>query len=60
MEADPKLIGISGSPTIVYKVERIPKGKATRQAKVVDGSNKEQIREVVARLLQALSTMAIK
>lgn len=60
IEADPKFIGISGSPTIVYKVERIPKGKAARQAKVIDGSNKEQIREVVTRLLQALSTMAIK
>jgi len=60
IEADPKLIGISGSPTIVYKVERIPKGKATRQAEIIDGSNQEQIRKVVARLLQSLSTVMIK
>ncbi|MGI0047175.1 MAG: electron transfer flavoprotein subunit beta/FixA family protein [Nitrosotalea sp.] len=60
IEADPKMIGISGSPTIVYKVERIPKGKATRQAEIVDGSDREQIRKVVARLLQSLSTMVIK
>ncbi|MDE1727379.1 MAG: electron transfer flavoprotein subunit beta [Thaumarchaeota archaeon] len=60
IEADPKLIGISGSPTIVYKVERIPKGKATRQAEVIDGANQEDIRKVVARLRQSLSTMVIK
>lgn len=60
LEADPKLIGISGSPTIVYKVERIPKGKATRQAEIVDGSDREQIRKVVARMLQSLSTRVIK
>lgn len=60
IEADPKLIGISGSPTIVYKVERIPKGKAARQAEIIDGSNQEQIRKVVARLRQSLSTVVIK
>lgn len=60
IEADPKMIGISGSPTIVYKVERIPKGKATRQAEIIDGSDREQIRSVVARLCQSLSTMVIK
>lgn len=60
IDADPKLIGISGSPTIVYKVERIPKGKATRQAEVIDGQDREQIRKVVARMNQILSTMVIK
>jgi electron transfer flavoprotein beta subunit len=58
--ADPKLIGLAGSPTIVYKVEKIPKGKAGRQAEVIDGSSNEQIGKVVARLRQALSTMVIK
>lgn len=60
IESDPKLIGIAGSPTIVYKVERIPKGKATRHAEIIEGSNREQIRKVVARLLQSLSTGIIK
>ncbi|MDE1763560.1 MAG: electron transfer flavoprotein subunit beta/FixA family protein [Thaumarchaeota archaeon] len=60
IEADPKLIGISGSPTIVYKVERIPKGKATRQAEIIDGSDQEQIRRIVAKMRQSLSTMVIK
>ena len=60
IDADPKMIGIAGSPTIVYKVERIPKGKDTRQAEVIDGTNLEEIRKVVAKLKQALATMVIK
>ncbi|MGI0073630.1 MAG: electron transfer flavoprotein subunit beta/FixA family protein [Nitrosotalea sp.] len=60
IDADPKMVGISGSPTIVYKVERIPKGKATRQAEVIDGTNLEEMRNVVTKLRQSLSTMVIK
>ncbi len=60
IEADPKMIGIAGSPTIVYKVERIPKGKATRQADVIDGQDAEQVAKAVSRIRQALSTMVIK
>ena len=60
IDADPKAVGIAGSPTIVYKVERIPKGKATRQAEVIDGTNLEEIRKVVAKLRQSLTTMVIK
>src|SRR6476661_10869562 len=36
---DPKFVGLPGSPTIVYKVEKIPKAKASRKAEVVDGSD---------------------
>lgn len=57
---DQKLVGLPGSPTIVYRVERIPKGKANRQAEMVDGSNPEEIGKVVNRIRQALSTMVIK
>jgi electron transfer flavoprotein beta subunit len=57
---DQKLVGLPGSPTIVYKVERIPKGKANRHAEMVEGSNPEEIGEVVNRIRQALSTMVIK
>lgn len=60
ISADPKQIGIAGSPTIVYKVERIPKAKATRQAQVVDGGDVDQIRQVVAKITQSLSTLVIK
>lgn len=58
--ADPKLVGLPGSPTIVYKVERIPKAKASRIAEVVDGSSREQLRKVAARMYEALGGMVIK
>jgi electron transfer flavoprotein beta subunit len=57
---DKTIVGLAGSPTIVYQVERIPKGKATRQAEVFDGSNSEHIRKVVAKMREALSAMVIK
>ena len=57
---DPTLVGLPGSPTIVYKVERIPKGTATRQAEIIDGSDPEQIRKVVSKMKEALSAMVIK
>lgn len=57
---DPKFVGLPGSPTIVYKVEKIPKAKPTRKALVVDGSDPHQIKEVVMRMNQALSRMVIK
>jgi len=49
---DRKLVGLPGSPTIVYKVERIPKGKATRIAEIVDGSNRDQISKAVTKNVQ--------
>jgi electron transfer flavoprotein beta subunit len=57
---DPTLIGLPGSPTIVYKVERIPKGKANRQAEVLDGSDPEHIRKAVSKMKEALAAMVIK
>ncbi len=57
---DLKFVGLPGSPTIVYKVERIPKGKATRQAEILDGSNQEDLRKAVAKMKEALSAMVIK
>lgn len=57
---DLKMVGIAGSPTIVYKVERIPKRKAARQAEIIDGTDLEEMRKVAARLRQSLSTMVIK
>ncbi len=58
--ADKTLVGLPGSPTIVYKVERIPQGKAKRQAEVLDGSNPEHIRKAVSKIREALSAMVIK
>ena len=57
---DPKLVGLPGSPTIVYKVERIPKAKASRKAEVIDGANREQIARVVSNMYEALGGMVIK
>jgi electron transfer flavoprotein beta subunit len=57
---DETLVGLPGSPTIVYKVERVPKSTATRKAEVVDGSDPEQIKKVVARMKEALDAMVIK
>src|ERR671910_900813 len=47
---DLKFVGLPGSPTIVYKVEKIPKAKASRKAEIVDGSDSEQIRKVVTKI----------
>jgi electron transfer flavoprotein beta subunit len=57
---DPKLVGLPGSPTIVYKVEKIPKAKASRKAEVVDGSSREQLRKVAAKMYEVLGGIVIK
>src|ERR687886_1191973 len=57
---DLKFVGLPGSPTIVYKVEKIPKAKASRKAEIVDGSDSEQIRKVVTRIHEVLGGMIIR
>jgi electron transfer flavoprotein beta subunit len=57
---DLKLVGLPGSPTIVYKVEKIPKAKASRKAEIVDGSDSEQIRKVITRIREVLGGMIIR
>lgn len=58
--ADLSLVGLSGSPTIVYKVERIPKGKANRNAEVIDGTDPETIHKLVIKMHEAMSRMVIR
>ena len=58
--ADPKLVGLPGSPTIVYKVEKIPKAKASRKAEVIDGSDRVQLRKVAVKMYEVLEGMVIK
>jgi electron transfer flavoprotein beta subunit len=60
LEVDPKTVGLPGSPTIVYKVEKIPKAKASRKAEVVDGSDRQQLRRVAAKIHEVLGGMVIK
>ena len=57
---DLSLVGLPGSPTIVYKVERIPKGKANRNAEVIDGSDSEAVRKVVIKMQEAMARMVIR
>jgi electron transfer flavoprotein beta subunit len=58
--ADTKMVGLPGSPTIVYKVEKIPKAKASRKAEIVDGSDREQLARVAAKIHEVLGGMVIK
>jgi len=48
---DPSLVGLPGSPTIVYKVEKIPKAGASRRALIVDGSDSLQLSTVAEKML---------
>ncbi len=53
---DPKLVGLLGSPTIVYKVERIPKAKASRKTRIVDGSNVDELNDLGKKLLEIVDS----
>ena len=57
---DETLVGLPGSPTIVYKVERVPKSTATRRAEIIDDSDPVQLQKVVGKIKEALSAMVIK
>jgi electron transfer flavoprotein beta subunit len=58
--ADTKFVGLPGSPTIVYKVEKIPKAKPTRSASIINGPDPNEIRKVVSKMNQVLGGMVIK
>lgn len=60
LEVDPKKVGLPGSPTIVYKVEKIPRAKASRKAEIIDGTNREQLQRVAAKIYEVLGGMVIK
>ena len=51
---DPKLVGLPGSPTIVHKVEKIPKARTNRSAEIVETTNQEAITNSVNKLLQLI------
>lgn len=58
--ADTRYVGLPGSPTIVYRVEKIPKAKAKRKAEFVDGHDEAQLENVAKKLLQAATEAPIK
>lgn len=56
---DPKLVGLPGSPTIVYRVEKIPRAKTSRMAEIVDGSNQDQLRTVAKKITDMIKVREI-
>jgi electron transfer flavoprotein beta subunit len=58
--ADPRFVGLPGSPTIVYRVERIPKAKAKRRVEFIDGDDSAQLDMVARKLLQLMMEAPIK
>ncbi len=49
---DAKKVGLAGSPTIVYKVEKIPRAKARRDAKVMKIDEKEKIAKKIFEVIK--------
>ncbi|MDQ6723199.1 MAG: electron transfer flavoprotein subunit beta, partial [Thermoproteota archaeon] len=60
LEVNSKSVGLPGSPTIVYRVEKIPRAKANRKADIVDGSSQANIGKVVGRIYDILGGTIIK
>ncbi|MDP9492708.1 MAG: electron transfer flavoprotein subunit beta, partial [Thermoproteota archaeon] len=52
LELDPKLVGLPGSPTIVYRVEKIPRAKTNRKAEIVDPSNANNLTPIIEKIVQ--------
>jgi electron transfer flavoprotein beta subunit len=54
LELDPRLVGLPGSPTIVYKVEKIPRAKTNRKAEIVNPSNPNNLTPVIEKIIQTV------
>jgi electron transfer flavoprotein beta subunit len=52
LDLDPKLVGLPGSPTIVYRVERIPRAKTNRKTAIIDPSNPDNLTPVVTKIIE--------
>ena len=55
LNLDPKHVGLPGSPTIVYRVERIPRAKTNRKTEFIDPSNPNNLTPVITKIIQVLS-----
>ncbi len=60
LELNPKSVGLPGSPTIVYKVEKIPRAKANRKADIIDGYSQKNLSQVAERVFGILGETIIK
>jgi electron transfer flavoprotein beta subunit len=45
---------LPGSPTIVYKVEKIPRAKTNRKAEIVIPSNPNDLAPVIEKIIQTV------
>jgi electron transfer flavoprotein beta subunit len=54
LNLEPKLVGLPGSPTIVYRVEKIPRAKTNRKTEFIDPSNPNNLTPVTTKIIQIL------
>ena len=55
LNLDPKLVGLPGSPTIVYRVEKIPRAKTNRKTEFIDPANPNNLTSITTKIIQILS-----
>lgn len=55
LNLDPKRVGLPGSPTIVYRVEKIPRAKTNRKTEFIDPANPNNITPITTKIIQILS-----
>lgn len=54
LDLDPKRVGLPGSPTIVYRVEKIPRAKTSRKTEFIYPSNPNDLTPVTGKIIQIL------
>jgi electron transfer flavoprotein beta subunit len=52
---DMKKVGLPGSPTIVYKVEKVPRVKTSRKTKIIHGNDSELL-DVSTKIVEMLNS----
>lgn len=54
LNLDPKRVGLPGSPTIVYRVEKIPRAKTNRKTEFIDPANPNNLTPITTKIIQIL------
>lgn len=52
LDLDPKRVGLPGSPTIVYRVERIPRARTNRKTEIIDPTNPNNLMPLATKIIQ--------
>lgn len=55
LNLDPKRVGLPGSPTIVFRVEKIPRAKTNRKTEFIDPANPNNLTPITTKIIQILS-----